>query len=340
LSLSLPERVRFRYRLDGYDGAWSEPVAAREAAYTNLGPGPYRFRVTASNPDGIWSGNESSVAFQIDPAYWQTLWFQGAILALAFLIFLALYRLRLQRLTAGLNMRFEERLAERNRIAQELHDTLLQGFLSASMQVYVAADRLDAHSEAKQSLLKAMELMTKVTEEGRNAVRGLRSTDDASFDLVEAFSQIRDELGPEESGDAAQFRVVVEGERRPLQPALRDEVYRIGREALLNAFRHAKAKEIEIELNYTPSRFKVSVRDDGCGIDPATLRNDNAGHWGLSGMRERADRMGARIKMWSGVDGGTEIELSVPAAIAFQNNPNTLVKWLNREYLRVKTRIK
>jgi len=149
LSLSVLERVRFRYRLDGSDHDWSEPVAGREAAYPNLSPGPYRFRVIASNPDGVWSKNEAAISFAVDPVFWQTLWFQlCAALAVAAAVF-ALYRFRLHQMAIRLNVRFEERLAERTRIAQELHDTLLQGFLSASMHVHVAADRLPPRRAGK-----------------------------------------------------------------------------------------------------------------------------------------------------------------------------------------------
>jgi signal transduction histidine kinase/ligand-binding sensor domain-containing protein len=318
LSLSIPERVRFRYKLDEFDRDWSEPAAGREAAYTNLGPGSYRFHVIASNPDGDWSGKEASLAFNVDPAFWQTWQFRTAIVLACALTALALYRLRLRQMTARLNVRFEERLAERTRIAQELHDTLLQGFLSASMQVHVAADRLPAGSQVKPSLTRALELMRQVIDEGRNAVRGLRSTESTTLDLENAFSQIQDELLQADHAAApVGFRVIVEGKRRPLRPVLRDEVYRIGREALINAFRHARARKIEVELTYSSSNLRIVVRDDGCGIDPQTLDSGRDGHWGLSGMRERADRIGARLKVWSATAGGTEVDLSIPGKIAF-----------------------
>jgi signal transduction histidine kinase len=213
-----------------------------------------------------------------------------------------------------LNVRFEERLAERTRIAQELHDTLLQGFISASMQLHVTADRLPEDSPARSSLSRVLDLMARVIEEGRNAVRGLRSSAGLSHDLEAAFSGIREELGDEARAD---YRVVVEGQPRPLNPVIRDEVYRIGREALVNAFRHSGAKRIEIELEYASSGLRILVRDDGRGIDPAVLRAGSDGHWGLPGMRERAEGIGARFKVWSRASAGTEVELSVPGHIAF-----------------------
>jgi signal transduction histidine kinase len=333
LSLSLPERVRFRYQLEGFDHGWSVPVSSREVSYTNLGPREYRFRVIASNPDGEWNGSESTIAFQIAPLIWQTWWFRlAAVLAVAFAI-ATMYRLRLLQMTRSLNLRFEERLAERTRIAQELHDTLLQGFLSASMQLHVATDRLPEDSAVRPSMNRVLVLMGRVIEEGRNAVRGLRASDREAEDLTLVFARIQEEtVGVAEHCD---FRVVVEGEPRVLHPVIRDEVHRIGREALVNAFRHSRAKNIEIELTYVPNRFRMSVRDNGCGIDPSVLRSGRAGHWGLSGMRERAERIGAHFHVRSSATAGTEVELAVPGSIAFPGQaPKGLKRLLLRHYTR------
>jgi ligand-binding sensor domain-containing protein/signal transduction histidine kinase len=335
LSLSVPERVRFRYFLEGFDHGWSDPVTSREAVYTNLTPGPYRFRVVASNPDGVWSGREAAVAFQVDPLFWQSWWFRAGCVVLCMAAISALYRFRLHQITRQLNLRAEERLAERTRIAQELHDTLLQGFLSSSMQVHVAADRLPEDSPVKPILTRALQLMGQVIDEGRNAVRGLRASQSASLDLEHAFSLIQQEVVPPgAAGPQPEFRVIVDGERRPLHPLLRDEVYRIGREALLNTFRHARARKIEIELKYSPRNLRVLVRDDGCGIDPEILQSGRDGHFGLSGMRERADRIGARLHLWSSPTAGTEIELSIPGHIVFQDRRNRLLPWLGNPLRR------
>ncbi|MGH9841577.1 MAG: sensor histidine kinase, partial [Blastocatellia bacterium] len=223
---------------------------------------------------------------------------------------------------------FEERLAERTRIAQELHDTLLQGFISASMQLHVAVDHLPADLPAKQRIGRVLQLMGQVIEEGRNAVRGLRSSNSDSLDLEQAFSRIRQELAIQEQID---FRVIVEGRPRALHPILRDEVYRIGREALVNAFRHARAKSIEVELEYAVNHLRILVRDDGCGIDPQVLRSGLDGHWGLSGMRERAEGIGARLNLRSRAAAGTEVELSVPSQVAFQTQSSKRpLRWLAR----------
>ena len=212
--------------------------------------------------------------------------------------------------------RLEERVAERTRIAQDLHDTVLQGIVSADMQLDVAVDQLPANSPAKLRLSRVLELMRHVMEEGRNAVRGLRSSNLGSDDLVQAFSRIPQDLGIEVQID---FRVIVLGSPRKLHPLIRDEVYHIGRKLLVNAFRRSGASCIEVELEYAPKRFTIVVRDDGCGIDPQVLRAGREGHWGLPGMRERAERIGARLRVWSRAAAGTEVALSVPNSIAFES---------------------
>jgi ligand-binding sensor domain-containing protein/signal transduction histidine kinase len=314
LSLAVPERIRFRYRLDGFDTDWSTPTTAREAVYTNLEPGCYTFRVTASNSDGLWNGADATIAVEIGQVFYRTWWFRTAAAATLALVVLGLYRLRLHQMTHQLNVRFEERLAERTRIAQELHDTLLQGFLSASMQLHVATDTLPEGSAARTGLARVEALMRQVIDEGRNAVRGLRSASAGPYDLEQALSGVPQELGLTSS---AGFRVIVEGQPRPLKPLVRDEVYRIGREALVNAFRHAHATTVEVELEYAARHLRMLVRDDGIGIKYEVLKSGSDGHWGLSGMRERAERIGGRFKVFSRDAAGTEVELWIPGQVAW-----------------------
>ncbi len=214
-----------------------------------------------------------------------------------------------------LDTQFEARLAERTRIAQELHDTLLQGILSASMLLHVVDKHLPAQSPAKPLLDRVLDLIRQVSADGRNAIQGLRLAVLDSDNLEQSFSRIPRELGIQKMPD---YRVVVQGQPRALHPVIRDEVYRIGREAVANAFRHSEAHLIEVELEYMPARLRIVVRDDGCGIDEDVLRSGRAGHWGLSGMRGRASKIGARLKVFSRVPGGTEIELSVPGQVAFR----------------------
>jgi signal transduction histidine kinase len=332
LSLSMPERIRFKYKLEGVDEGWSNAAPAREVTYNNLGSGSYRFRVIASNSDGRWNSAESEVAFDIQRAYWQTWWFRLSIVAALALAILLIVRLRVRALAARLNMRFEERLAERTRIAQELHDTLLQGFLSASMQLHVANDRLAVDSPAKPLVDRVLELMARVIDEGRNTVRGLRSSEASHGNLEESFSRLQQELFTSSNKG---FRVIVEGTPRPLRPVIRDEFYFIGREGLVNAFRHSEATDIVIEIEYATNHLRISVRDNGRGIDPHVLRTGRDGHWGLSGMRERAERIGARLRVLSRAAAGTEIELSVPSRIAFEPQlARPSKQWLSRLYSR------
>ncbi|HMD22289.1 MAG TPA: two-component regulator propeller domain-containing protein [Alloacidobacterium sp.] len=314
LSLTVPDRVQYRYRLDGFDHDWSQPVATRQAIYTNLNPGPYRFRVIASNSYGQWNGSEATLSFRIQPALWQAWWFQCLCLLGLTCIGWIFYRLRIHQMARQLNIRFEERLAERTRIAQELHDTLLQGLLSASMQLHVAADQVSEDSPAKPLLSRVLQLMGQVVEEGRDALRGLRSSTRNASNLEQAFSHVPQELPVRRE---IAFRVIVDGQRRPLHPVIRDEVYRIGREALVNAFRHAQASSIDVEVQYSASALRILIRDDGCGIDPQVLRSGREGHWGLPGMRERAEGIGAKLKVWSRTAAGTDVELIVPGNVAY-----------------------
>jgi ligand-binding sensor domain-containing protein/signal transduction histidine kinase len=327
LSLAIPERVKFRYRLDGFDHEWSNPVSAGEAIYTNLSPGSYRFHVMASNSDGLWISTVASVGFEIAPAFWQTWWFQLSSLVALGLIGLTLYRIRLLQVTKQLNLRFEERLAERTRIAQELHDTLLQGFLSASMQLDVTVDQLPESSPLRPRFVRVLDLMRRVTAEGRNAIRGVRLANNNSEDIAVAIYTINQELN---NGGDTGFRVIVEGSTRALHPIVRDEVYRIGREAVVNAFRHSRAKNVTVEVLYLNKQLRLLISDDGCGIDSEVLESGRDGHWGLSGMRERAERINARLKLRSRVGAGTEVELTVPAAVAFKDESNRSVKWFGK----------
>lgn len=319
LSLAMPERVLFRYQLSGVDRNLEDAGVRREAYYTKLRPGRYQFRVSARNNDGVWNAAGAALNIDIAPAWFQTNWFLFLMILACGLLASLLYRLRVRHIAAGMDARFEARMAERTRIAQELHDTLLQGFLSASMQVHVAVDALADDSTVKPILTRALQLMRQVIDEGRNAVRGLRSSVSSSLDLEQALSRIQQEVAETQAGrEDVDFRVIVDGQQRELHPVLRDEVYRIGREALINAFRHSHAQKIELELKYSTACLEMIVRDDGCGIDPRVLQTGREGHYGLFGMRERADRIGASLHVMSKPSGGTEVELSIPGKLAFQ----------------------
>jgi PAS domain S-box-containing protein len=206
------------------------------------------------------------------------------------------------------------RLEERTRLAQELHDTLLQTFLSASMQLTLAKDDMGADSPVKPRLDRILQIMKQGIEEGRNTIQDLRSSDSSTLDLVLALSGVQHEFAVKPDVD---FRVVVAGQQQPLRPSACHEIYRIGREALVNAFCHSRAKRVEFELEYT-SDLRMRVRDNGCGIDAQVLAAGRHGHWGLAGMRERATRIGGQLKICSNASTGTEVQLSIPGNIAFQ----------------------
>jgi signal transduction histidine kinase len=315
LSLSVPDQVRYKYKLEGVDEVWSPPTSEREVTYSNLSSGDYRFRLLASNSAGLWNSGESDVSLKIQPAYWQTWWFRLSGMLFVVLAVLLFVRLRIRALASQMNIRFEERLAERTRIAQELHDTLLQGFMSASMQLHVADDRLPEDSPAKPMLGRVLQLMGRVIDEGRNTVRGLRSPETVRQNLEEEFSRIENDLA---ISPQSEFRVIVEGAPRQLRPVVHDEIYFIGREALANAFRHSGAAEVIVEIEYSSSHLRVLVRDNGSGMDPQVVSTGRAGHWGLSGMRERAERIGGKLRVLSMPSAGTEIHLSVPSRLAFE----------------------
>jgi signal transduction histidine kinase len=319
LSLSFPTRVRFMYRLDGFDQSWTEPTSAREATYTNLESGQYRFHVMASNSDGVWNSTEAILPFEVEPVLWQTWWFRMSCVV-AFLVLLwALYQLRLRQVALQFNMRLEERVSERTRIARELHDTLLQSFHGLMFRIQAARNMLPRRpEEAVQALDGAIARAEQAIAESRDAIQDLRSEPAAQSDLAHFLTAMGKELGSSHDGksDSPNFSVTVEGKRQALSPILQVEVYRIAREVLRNAFRHAGAHQIEAEIRYDDRVLRLRIRDDGKGIDPKVLgEGGRAGHWGLTGIRERAKQIGARLDFWSEAGAGTEVQLTVPVSV-------------------------
>ena len=331
LSLSFPTRVRFMYRLDGFDQSWTEPTSTREATYTNLESGQYRFHVMASNSYGQWNASEAVISLEVDPAFWQTWWFRALCVAAFLALLWALYQLRLRQVAQQFNLRLEERVGERTRIARDLHDTLLQSFHGLLFCFQAVSNLLPTRpAEAKQTLDKAIDQAVQAITEGRDAVQGLRSSTVVTNDLACAITTLGQELaGGETNPNAAEFHVQVEGTTRDLHPILRDEVYRIAGEAVRNAFKHAQARRIEVEIRYDERRFRLRVRDDGKGIDPKLMNEDGRhGHYGLRGMRERAKLLGGKLAVWSELDSGTELELRIPASRAYETSPARRRSWL------------
>jgi ligand-binding sensor domain-containing protein/signal transduction histidine kinase len=330
LSLATPERVRFRYFLEGFDRSWSEPVATREAVYTNLGAHSYRFRVLASNSEGLWNESEAAVRFEVEPTVWQTWWFRTISAALILLLAWCAYLYRSHQLAKEFNIRLEERVDERTRVARELHDTLLQSFHGLLLRFQTASELFPTRpAEAKQTLESAIQQAAQAITEGRDAVQGLRSSTTVTNDLACAITTLGTELASSESNpNAAEFHVEVEGTPRDLHPILRDEVYRIAGEALRNAFRHAEARRIEVEIRYDEREFRLRVRDDGKGIDTKLLNeNERPGHYGMRGMSERAKLLGGKLTVWSELDSGTEVELGIPAANVYATSDGRRRSW-------------
>jgi signal transduction histidine kinase len=230
---------------------------------------------------------------------------------------------RVHRLTeAQMVLRFEERLSERSRIARELHDTLLQSFQALMLHFQVANELLPP-GKAKEALERALDRGDRAIVESREAIQNLRSSSATASELAQSIAALGEELGevPDGVTRPATFRVAVEGTPRDLHPILRDDVYRIVREALRNAFQHAQANRIETDITYGDGFLRLRVRDDGKGIDPRHLAAGRDGHWGVQGMRERAQQIGGKLDMWSEAGAGTEVELRIPGHIAYSASP-------------------
>ncbi len=317
LSLVAPEKNRFRVKLEGRDPDWKDMGNERKAFYNDLPPRKYRFRVMASNNSGVWNEAGAAFDFSVAPAYYQTSWFQALCASVFLALLWGLYRFRLRQIAREFNVRMEERVGERTRIARDLHDTLLQSFQGLMLHLQVVDDLLP-EGKAKAELEKTLDRADQAIAEGRTAVYDLRSSATTTNDLAQAVRAVGNELAVP---GAATFRLVVEGPPREMHPIVRDEIYRIAREALRNAFSHAQADHVEAELIYTDRLFRLRIRDDGQGIAAEILEEGRPGHYGLPGMRERAKQIGATLTIWSGGGSGTEIELSIEASIAYLTPP-------------------
>ncbi|HTS28286.1 MAG TPA: two-component regulator propeller domain-containing protein [Bryobacteraceae bacterium] len=321
LSLVAAEKVFFRIKLEGRDPDWKDMGTERKAFYSDLPPRHYRFRVKACSNSGVWNEAGASFDFSIDPTYYQTRWFQASCVAAFLAMVWGVYRFRLHQIAERFNAHLEGRVDERTRVARELHDTLLQSFQASLLVMQSARNLLTRRPEkAGETLDSAIDMASDAITEGRDAIQDLRLQPAVQSDLSQLLTTTGQELARSQdaTGNPVIFEVTIEGERRDLDPILEDEVYRIGREVLRNAFRHAHASRIEVEIRYDGRLLRVRIRDDGKGIDPQVLEaGAREGHWGLPGMRERAKKIGARMVIWSEAGAGTEVDLTVPARIAY-----------------------
>jgi signal transduction histidine kinase len=298
--------------LEGQDQDWKEVVNDRQAQYTNLGPRHYRFRVIASNNSGVWNDQGDVLEFSIAPAYYQTNWFRALCVVAVLALILAAYQFRIRQLHHEFEMTLDARVGERTRIARELHDTLLQSFHGILLHLQTVSNELPG-GQTKQKLDAVIDQAAQAIVEGRDAVQGLRASTIEGNDLALAIRTLGAELAAQSGTRRPHFTVQVEGAPRNLHPIVRDEVYRVAGEALRNSFRHANAHRIEAEIRYDDRQLRVRVRDDGKGIDPQHLSDDGReGHFGLRGMRERSKVIGGKLSVWSELNSGTEVELSIP----------------------------
>jgi signal transduction histidine kinase len=318
LSLAIPERVLFRYMLDGLDKEWQDAGTRRQAFYTGLPPGRFRFHVIACNNDGVWNEDGAVLDFSIAPAFYQTGWFLALCAVSAMALLYTLYMLRVRQLARQFEVRMEERVGERTRIARELHDTLLQTFQAVLLKFHALTYQLPDRPEVRKILDTVIDQASQAVTEGRDAVQRLRSSTVVTNDLARAIRTLGAELVAAQSSNSPDFLVSVEGTPRDLAPILRDDVYRIACEAVRNAIQHAQAGRIEVLIRYDRRQLQLRIRDDGKGIDPKVLEaGARTGHYGLPGLYERAKIVGGRLTFRSQPGSGTEIELTVQASVAY-----------------------
>ncbi|MFL6600478.1 MAG: two-component regulator propeller domain-containing protein [Steroidobacteraceae bacterium] len=318
LSLVVPRKNNFRYKLVGHDTDWQDAGARRQAFYTDLRPGDYRFQVIASNNNGVWNESGASLDFAITPALYQTTWFTALCICAGAGALWLLYLVRVRQIEMRIRMRLEERVIERERMTRDLHDTLLQSMQGLILRFQAVLARIPEGGErAMQMMEQALERADQVLAEGREHVYGLRRSTHASNDLPQALQALAKELA--ETADHTKFRIIIEGAPRRLHPVVREEAYRIGAEALANAARHAVATHVDTEIAYSRKGLTLRVVDDGRGFDAAVLSEGAPrGHFGLSGMRERARRIRARFEVSTRPGSGSAVEVQVPASIAYE----------------------
>jgi signal transduction histidine kinase/ligand-binding sensor domain-containing protein len=313
VNLTAPESVIYRYRLQGYDESWQEAGRRTEAIFTRLPPGTYTFSVTASNGDGEWTEPVSLPPLTVLPSFYQTWWFAAAMVGLTMMAVAVVYQIRVRQIARVMNARFDERLAERTRVARELHDTLLQTVHGSKL----VADRALRDTDDRTRLVGALEQVSvwlgQAATEGRAALQSLRSSSAERSDLAAAFQRAIDECQHESE---ATMPFSVHGQTRDVHPVIGDEVFRIGYEAIRNACHHAHATRISVTLEYGQD-LTLQVNDDGVGIDAGVIETGKEGHFGLRGMRERAERISARLTVVS-TGFGTAITLTVPGHVAFR----------------------
>jgi signal transduction histidine kinase len=323
LSLTDPGRVTFQYRLLGFDPHWQDVGGHRFAAYTNLPPGQYRFEVKAANEDGVWSNVPAVLIFSIAPAIYQTAWFMVICVVTILLATAALIRLRVRMAARTLRLRFEERLEERARVAQDLHDNLLQDVMGISLQLEIADELTPFGAPGKPVLQRALVLSAATLAGGRGVLTTLRTTSLSLQDLMRDIA-LALEAFPEERQHTV--RLIADESALLVRASVGEELVQIAREALRNALQHT-AGRVSVRCHSASGHLHLVVEDEGLGIESAILASGVPGHYGLRGMQERADRIAATLRFRSREGGGLRVELDVPADIAFVQEEVTRTLW-------------
>ena len=316
LSLSVPERVQFRYRLEGLDKKWEEAGNRRDAFYTTLAPGRYKFQVIACNNDGVWNNKGAYFGFRIQPAWYQTTVFKLLLFGFGLGVVLILYLIDRQRHVTLLRIRFDERLEERTRLARELHDTLLQTIQGSKLVADHAQQHLDDPGITRTALQRLSPWLDRAVVEGRAALDSLRNSAPDTEDLASALRRAAEGC----MSDQMKITVSLMGLPRSMHPVARDEVFRIGAEAIRNACIHSGGESLRIELRYGRDLI-LDVRDSGRGFDPKLLNSGKPGHFGIMGMRERAANIGGRLSLNTVEGRGTCLTLIVPGRVIFRSAP-------------------
>lgn len=329
VSLANPQRIRLQYRLEGVDAGWLDAGPSRIAVYTNIPAGTHRLLVRGTDSLGNWALPQMIYQVNQRPHFYSTVLFQ-VIAAILVAILLALFYVqRMRSMVRQTRVMVEQRQLEREAVARDLHDTFLQGVQGLILQFHTGTQQLPPDHPVRARFEEALSQSDRVVLEGRDVLSRLRAKRGTPKDLVDAYAAIGSELHPL---GKAHLEVIVDGRTRDLEVVIRDELKKIGREALFNSWRHAQATKIEVEMHFGFFEFRVRFRDDGIGIDPAVLREGCvAGHYGLPGMRERVAKIGGRMSLWSRPGAGTEIEIRIPSAIAYrQSQRNVNQQWIRK----------
>ena len=335
IDLGASQKIRLQYHLEDVDSGWLDANSSRIAVYTNLPAGAHRLVVRSTDNRGTW--DTERVIYQVvqRPFFYQTRSFQLAAVVAVLLLLAAAYLIRVRYLVRQTQAILEERQVERESVARDLHDTFLQGIQGLILHFHTGTQQIPADQPVRQMFEQALRESDNVMLEGRSVLSKLRTRRSTPESLPDAFSIVGYEF---RALSGAQFELTVSGRRRDISAVVQEELHKIGREALFNAFRHAHAKKIEVEVHFGIFELRLRFRDNGLGIDPAILREGRVpDHYGLPGMKERARKIGGHFELWSRPGAGTEIEVRIPSAIAYRDSDAIYPQAWLRRLLRAKS---